>query len=435
MKIQEIIELYKLEPLYLEKYDKEYLFTCTLNNARILTDSFIYIPFFETEDRAFDLIEQASCNEYCKGFMLNKSCLKDEKQIKKFHLLMKKYSQNYEVILLTKNIYNVGYGLALQKCAENDMETVVVIDTEEGSATKEMLVESLSKAGKNVTFSSQNCGKWQKICEPLLLSDSSTRFAIIELAVNKIDLFSKIVHLKNKHILLPEFNPININLHLDLQNFLNSLSEIFDDNTIRSIFTFEDNDLVNDIIPYYAQDKIHFVKEKSQKIHFQQDFYYLNRSYAMVHTFLKYFGLSPIKSTEFIEKNPLYLSENMSFKVNKINFQSITESLKIFFCKFKHDKSCIILGNIVTYGDHKEAVYMDLFSYIAQFNPDILVLLNLKNFSYLYKRFNHHTYVKNFSYTDINDKINLDRFLKNLKNQDYAFFIAFQQGGIDEIQY
>ena len=109
MNILQVAKKYNLSFLSNTFEQKEYSYTCVLDNALTMQKDFIYLPFCKNKSTFFSLIEKALNNPCCKGFIINRSWLENLELRNEFDSLMSKYSTRIEVAALASNIYNLAY--------------------------------------------------------------------------------------------------------------------------------------------------------------------------------------------------------------------------------------------------------------------------------------------------------------------------------------
>ncbi len=432
MQIKDVIEKYNLFALHLTNPDKKYAYTCTLDNALALEKDFIFIPFLSNKDGVYDLIAKAMKNPHCKGFFLNQSTFESENRKPLFHSFMKEFSAGLEVLILAPNIYNLAYSLACENSMEYSVQTIAVVGTDETSTVGEILYKSLEDSGSKVVRTLSNWDCWQKSLEALLVSDENTDFAIVEAVPEKNHLIEYTGAFRKKHVLFTKSSIDFMNVFGELFDISDELAKILNKpQRVLSVHTYLNNELINGKISYEFQDRLQFVSE--DKIYgFKQDFYYLNRCYALAESFLKNIGKQVCSAESFEESSPLYTLREISardyFILNKekLNVNSVKKSLKLFFDKYKSRQKIVIFEHITGLNTYKDAVYEDIFSELAELNPDVLLLLETKAYIHLFKRHNRNTYVKYLPYDSKKPETAVDvkGFVTGMLTDNSAVYIA-----------
>ena len=431
MNINYFAENYKLFTLKMLYPQKEYVYTCTADNAVKLNRDFIYLPMISWDNNVLDAVANVFSNHYCKGIVLNQKIIESKNLKLMFHLFMKKYSSNLEVILLTNNVYNLTYYLAVELSKQYQFKTVSIIGTSETSTVKEMLVYNLEGKCK-ITYPQNNWNCWQKLFESVLSADAETEYAIIEAVPEKYNLVLHIPSYYNNHLIFTCSSLYNMNLYKDLDDLSDELVKVFSkDFNVESIWTCIDNEFINSKIPYRYQDRLHFVPVQAVNT-FEQDFYYLDYCYSLVYAFLKFQNEGFICGENFKENFALYNEfnyKNSSFFVinkDKISYKCVKATLEVFFKKYPDKKKVVILEHIPNLADFKEPVYSEIFESLACLSPDILVLVNTNKYIHLYKKHNNKTYVKYMPYAEDNteSKLNLEILLSDIISEDIAVYIS-----------
>lgn len=404
MQIKDVIEKYNLFALHLTNPDKKYAYTCTLDNALTLEKDFIFIPFLSNKDDVYNLIAKAMKNPHCKGFFLNLSTFESDKRKPLFHTFMKEFSDRLEVLILAHNIYNLAYSLACENSNEYKVQTIAIVGTDETSVVSEILYKSLKETGSKVIGTLSGWDYWQKSLEALLVADSDTDFAIIEAVPESRHLIEYAGAFRKKHVLFTKSSIDFMNVFEEMFNISDELAKILNKpQRVLSVHTYLNNELINSKIPYEFQDRLQFVSEDGT-YGFEQDFYYLNRCYALAESFLKNIGKQICSVKDFEESSPLYtLRQNFGhdyFILNKdkLNVNSVKKSLQLFFDKYKSRQKIVIFEHITGLNTYKDSVYEDIFSELAKLNPDVLLLLETKAYIHLFKRYNRNSYVKYLPY-------------------------------------
>lgn len=433
MQISKIVEQYNLIAIQMLYPSKKYRYTCVLKNALALKEDFIYFPFVSKKTEVFDNIFEAMSNPHCKGFVINIDYLQREDLASKFHILMKSQHKNIEVLLLAKNLYNIAFyiGEQLTKKLEK-LQIVTVSGTQNTSCVVQMLTDSLKNKTK-ITTTECSWDIYQKALEPILMADKNTEYAIIEAIPKRKHLFEFIQRYRKNNIIYLKIEPSHIELWGTVEALSDEFGKLLDiPANINAVYSLTENEIINRQISYSIQNKLRFVK-KNDKTEFKQNFYYLSDCYSLVSEFLMQNKIKPIKSKKFFELNGLYgilrIKQNNYFILNPEKFflNAIKESLKLFFNSNSNEQKIVI---IETYSGannlYKEAVYKELFGYIAELNPDVLIILGKNPYIRFYKMKNKDTYVKIFSFE--NEKVSHERkiqiFLDGIKTSNASIYVA-----------
>lgn len=431
MNVKDIVEKFKLTPLYLTEPQKKYVYACSLTNAMELKKDFIFLPFITYESpQVYETLKKVIKNPYCKGFIISEYTFKTVDK-KLFHLLMKTISRQIEVFVTVPNLYKVAQYIAIEKNKKYKSQIISIIGVQQTSTVREVLASSLEKNNFNFTSSTNENGMYKKICEPIMLIDEDTDYSIIEYILEKRqELFLPSMFEKN-HYLFTDFALNYMGVWETMENLEEEILKTFKKpSNILSIYATNKTEFIEENIPYYLTEKFHRIKTNDD-LKFEQDFYYLNSCYSLAYEFLKNNNINPILPCEFIEQNPLYTIKNFKnneffvLNKNRINYKNVFESLKVFFEKYKDKKKIIILKHIIDMCDnYKESAYRELLFEIAKNNPDVLIFLELSHPIYLFKKHNHTTYLKDLSYKgNENDKLNLKIFLDGVMKEDCAVYI------------
>jgi len=432
MQIKDVIEKYNLFALHLSNPDKKYAYTCTIENALAFEKDFIYIPFLSNKDDVYKLIAKAMKNPHCKGFFLNQSTFESENRKPLFHTFMKEFSDRLEVLILAPNIYNLAYSLACENSGEYSVQIIALVGTDETSTVGEILYKSLEKSGSKVTGMQPGWDYWQKSLEALLVSDENTDFAIVEAVPEGRHLIEYTGSFRKKHVLFTKSSIDFMNIFGELFDISDELAKILNrPQRVLSVHTYLDNELINSKIPYGFQDRLQFASE-DEIYGFKQDFYYLNRCYALAESFLKNIGKQVCSAEDFEESSPLYTLQKFPghdyFILNKdkLNVNSVKKSLNLFFDKYKSRQKIVIFEHITGLNTYKDSVYEDIFSELAKLNPDVLLLLETKAYIHLFKRYNRSSYVKYLPYDPKREEttVGVKCFVEGMLMDNSAIYIA-----------
>ena len=430
MNIKTLSENYDVTSIIVDDPDKEYDFSCALETSLEIEKDFIFIPFSGTEESIFSLIEKAMANPFCKGFVLNRKALDDNNIKNQFHHLMKIVGQRLEALILVNNIYNLAAFLAKNTVMANDFQIICAVGTSDTDIVREMLNKNLSP-GFNTTFPRCGFNVWQNIFEPILRADSNTDYVIIECSPIKQNLLGIVSSYKNKHVIFTKSGISDMRIYKDLEDLSQELLTVLNDSkNVLSIFTLEDNELVNSKLFYEISDLIHFVTDDNADNEIFDCFN--SRCKSLVDAFLRFAGIDAV-SVPVI--NNLYTVEKFNeievFRLNKnkISVELVNRSLKEFFRLYEGKKKIVILEHIQNLGQYKEGVYTEILINIAKFNPDVLILLNTNAYIHIYKRFNKNTFVKTFNYQKGNQSLTdiFNAFFKGVVDNNTAVYIASPQ--------
>ncbi len=422
MKLSYLLEHNSIFPLKIVNPEKEYVFTCSLENALKLENDFIFIPIESGEFSLWEVLEKIFSNSYCKGFLLNKSALENNNVKINFHSLMKKGSKNLEVLLLVQNVYNFAYYMAVENSWQYNFETIAVVGTNETETVRELLVNKMQNS-YNITYPKNTFNVWQKFFEPFLLADRNTDYVITEIIPQKPNLVNFLSNFRKRHVLFTKSSVYNIGIYQSMLNLSEELLCALDTfKNVKSIFTYMDNELINHGISYKYQAKTHFIKTESD---------YIQRCNTMANEFL-----SHLKASNFEVEPVGYSSLYKEFTDNKVDYfilnrekvsvEYILKSLDNFFEKYKDNSKIVVFEHIQNLGNLRESVYNEIFTHIAKLNPDILILLNTNEYIHLFKKHNQTTYVKSFQY-NISDRNSIDKFnmfMESLKRENHSIYVA-----------
>ena len=427
MKICDVIEKYNLSAIQVLNLQSEYLFTCTISNAQRLQKDFIYLPFASGVKEIPYLVSTALKNPFCKGIVINKRWYSDAALQSALQLLV----VNFEVFVLTGNIYNLAYAIAEENSKNLSFRTITVAGTEETSTVKELLVQAMGNNGYRVSYPQPDWSFWQKSVEPLLSADVNLDYAIVEVIPRKNHVMDYAAMYYKNNILFTNSKLSNMNVWEEMADLSDELLKLLNyKNRIQSVYTYMDNELINCGISYEFQNRLNFADDNLPS-GFEQDFYYLGRCYNLASAFLNNNGIAPVKPSDFKESFLLYEEFNSGkckyFVINpaKISVNSLKETASLFFKKYPDRQKILIYEHITGLGDYKDEVYRDIFANLAKLNPDVLILLETQKFKHYFKRFNNQTYVKYFPYKSA-DKTKIDnikRFLHGIKEDDCAVFV------------
>lgn len=425
MKIYEIIEKYNLSFTQLLNPQKEYIFTCVLDNALKLQKDFIYLPFASSLKEIPDLITKAMKNSCCKGVVINKKWYSD------FKSFLDPLMLNFEFFGQAGNIYNLAYSLAQDNSKDLKVRTITIAGTEETSTVKEILAESIKANGYRVSCAQIHWSFWQKSVEPLLSADENLDYALVEAIPKKAHMSDYAAMYYKNNVLFTNSKIFTMNIWQDLADLSEDILKILNyPERIQSVYTYFDNELVNCGISYLFQDRLHFVKDLEQ-VGFKQDFYYLGRCYNLAAAFLETNGIRTVKLSDFEESEQLYFertSGNRDYFVlnpQKVSVNSLKESALLFSKKYQNRQKIFVYEHITGLGDFKDGVYKDIFVHLAGLNPDVLILLETQKFKHYFKRYNNSAYVKYFPYKpgDTTKIRNIKRFFNGIAEDNCAVFV------------
>ena len=244
MQFSEITSGFEITPLILTNPEKDYVYTCTLENASNLDRDYIFIPIVsQLNEPVIDILEQALRNPHCKGFVLNHSALTQEQFRPLFHLLMKKYCFKTEAVFLVKNIYNFACHIAAINQQKYMTKIITIAGTHETSIVRDALVKQLQENHSNILYNKNHWSCWQKIIENVLLLNESTDYAIIEAIPEKKGLMGIAAKYKNNNIIFSKSEIFRTSIYSDLYDLREELKTILQyPQNIMSITISDDNE-------------------------------------------------------------------------------------------------------------------------------------------------------------------------------------------------
>lgn len=396
MKLSDVLSNFEITPLVLTDLNKNYIFSCTLDNASILENDFIFIPITsQLNETVADLLECAMRNPHCKGFVLNHAALAQEQFKPLFHLLMNKYYTRTEVVLLVKNIYNFACFLAAENQKKYNTNIITVAGTHETSIISDLIVSQFKDNQLNILSNKNYWSCWQKIIENILLADENTKYAIIEAIPEKKGLMGIVAKYINNYIIfnVPEIFKTStysdlFDLHEELRSVLQHPQNII------SIISSEDNEIIDSSIDYNLQNKFY-----TAELPINNNLPSLSRAESITAKFMEILNLQYNK--EILFDNCFYncyKKENINYFIinSSINpyINTIKFAMDLFFEQYKSYKKIVIFDFIEDISIYKQSIYSEIFEHLARLKPDILFLLNIEKYSNFYKKYEKNTYVK-----------------------------------------
>ena len=427
MNISNIISKFKMQIFKMLYEDKEYKFSCTAETSMTMDKDFIFIPLVQT-DKFEETLKNVFKNPNCKGVIFNEKLLKVDAYKVWFNSFMKENSSKIEFLAFVPNIYNLTLSIILEKFIYYSGEVVTVVGTNGTYEVAELLKYFLE--GKyNVVGTELGWTCWQKLFEPILISDENTEIVLLEAVPEKVGLLPIVQNFSNNHIIFTKSSIYNMNLYEDMEALSNELLKVLvKPKFVKSIILNQDNDLISDYISYEYQDKIHWATE----ILSDDNSKCLAPYISLANTFLHYKNLPSCDFSNFESGLNLYSSSkngnNEIFVVNNedLSVSSVLKSLDEFEALYSDKNKIIVFEYIKNLGNFKSNVYDEIFTKIAKLNPSNLILININNYNHLYRRINKTTYIQNIKYT-LDNKSSIEQmkyYLKNLRDKNNSVIYA-----------
>ncbi len=455
MIIKKAIELTKGLSLICTNKEKDYKFISSIEQGKLTSCDYIYIPLLESNENVFDELEKHLKNPNCKGFYFKKDILKNPNQQIYYHNIIKKYSSKIEVVVLVRNPFNSGYEIGQENVKTFNPKIVSIAGTDEKNVVLNLVSYVLSSTGTTIS-SRKNATAWQKFIEPMLLIDKDTKYCVIELSAEKKDIYKCARVLENNTIIFTKTSLNFLNRYNDKEEFINEIAyctEMTDN--IENIFTFEENDLVNNSI---KTNKINIIEEneikteekisnkkKCLRISYKDisitttDYsYYTPRCFVISYLALKSLGLnendiqkkfSDYKDTSAIyEKTKLSNNNHIVMSTQDHTFYSIKNAIKQFSLEYSEFKKIIILSKIDNLGNYSDDIHKEILKDLAKEKFNTVVLINLNEFESNYKIYDKKAYVKRFVVNKNTNyesfSINLNLFLEGQINDNTAVLVC-----------
>lgn len=424
---------FEITPLILTNPDKDYIYTCTLDNASVIDSDFIFIPITsQLNEPVADLLESAMRNPHCKGFVINNSALAQDKFKTLFHLLMNKYYLKAEAVFLVKNIYNFACYLAVLNLQKYGTKVITIAGSHETSLLRDALTKQFQENHTNILANMNYWSCWQKIIENLLLLNENIEYAIIEAIPEKKGLMGLAAKYSNTRIIFSNSELFKTSIYPDLLDLRDELGTILQHpENIISIISSNDNEMVDSLINYKLQNKLHVTDAYTSDIGFKS----LERINNITEKFMKIEGLVYTSKVSLNRKYLYNIYEKNGvnyFVVNSMinpTIDTIKSCMNSFFEKYKSNKKVVIFDFIEDLGLYKYNVYYELFEHLAKLKPEILFLLNIEKYSHLYKRYEKDTYIKTTEFIS-KDLVSVNRFRNTLSryiDNNTAVFVYSKQ--------